>query len=326
MSRPLLALGLGVVVLAGTVVGCAGDSEPAAEPPPRTVTETVTVEVSPPVPATPQAFPAYEPPDGEAYTNGKRLAGRVAQRLTTFTAGATARDLARSVGADGEAQFAPLVEPTRRSAGEVLYVQLAGVTATTLGTIVVVRQHLEDGDGNRDAVVRAMDIRLRRTDGGWSLDRVGSVGGTPVPRPATLPPGAARVVDHPRIELPDSARWDIYRGLVDDALLRALAEAADRWPLSVTTLKTGHARRVWATERVSAHAAGLAADLYAVGGTLVVHQQNLGSDAHRLVGAFLAGGARQVGSPWILPPGGPRSFTDRVHEDHVHLQQSPPAR
>jgi hypothetical protein len=34
-------------------------------------------------------------------------------------------------------------------------------------------------------------------------------------------------------------------------------------------------------------------------------------------------GAAQVGSPWILGAGGSQSFTDEVHEDHIHLQQTP---
>ena len=294
----------------------------------RTTQDPETQVVPTPFSTPQRRFAPYEPPAGETYTNGKRLAGRIAQRLATFPPRATIRELTRAVGAAGGRQagldrtLAPLLDPARRSSGEVLYVQLSGVTATTLGAMAVVRQHLEDAAGIREEVVRVMDVQLRRTNGPWSLDRVSSVGGTAVPRPANVSPAAARVLDHPNIQLPDTARWDIYRGGIDDGLLVALAEAADRWPIAVTVLRTGHPRNVWATRRESAHTTGYAVDVYAVDGRLVQRQRESGSNAQSLAAAFLAGGARQVGSPWKLRPGGKRSFTDSVHQDHVHLQQN----
>jgi len=318
MSRRTLALRVALIALAaaGAAAACTNGGERASEPPETTVPPTTaqTTAPSPPPPfSTPQErFALYDPPADELYPNGKRLAGRVAQQLATF--GPEAAALERTV--------APLLDPARRSSAEVVYVQISGVTATTLGTMVLVRQHLEDAGGRRESVVRAMDVRLRRTDGPWSLDRVASVGGTAVERPANVSPAAARVLDNPNIELPDTARWDIYRGEIDDGLLRALAGAADRWRLAISVLRSGHPRNVWATRRVSAHTVGLAADIYAVDGTPVVSQQADGSRAQQLVASFLAGGATQVGSPWALPPGGRRSFTDRVHRDHVHVQQT----
>jgi hypothetical protein len=192
-----------------------------------------------------------------------------------------------------------------------------------------VRQHLDGASGTPRLVVRTMDIRLQRTDGPWSLDRVASVGGVAVERPANLSTAARRVLVHPNIELPDTARWDIYRGGIDAGLLRALADAADRWPLAITVLRTGHPTNVWATGRRSAHTTGRAADIYAVGGKLVVAQRTVDGLAKGLVTALLDGGAAQVGSPWVLPPGGMRSFSDVVHWDHIHVQQTgsgpPPA-
>lgn len=281
-----------------------------------------------------QQFALYEPPAEELYINGKRLAGRTAQELATFPPGATVRELANNLVAAAqrrselERTVAPLRDPSRRSAGEVLYVQLSGVTTTTLGAMVVVRQHLEDAAGVREQVVRVMDVRLRRANGPWSLDSVASVGGTRAPRPAKVSAAAARALDHARLQLPDTARWDIHRGRVDDALLTALADAADRWPIAVSVLRTGHPRNVWATNRASAHTSGYAADVYAVDGELVLRQRQSGSSAQRLAAALLAGGARQIGSPWALRSGNKQSFTDRVHQDHVHLQQTatPPPR
>ena len=335
MSRLVLPvlLFISIGIGAGALSACASPDEPSAEPPVTTRPHTTT-QTAPPTTAAPEPFdtpqeqyPPYQPPAEELYINGKRLAGRVAQELATFGPSATIAELTNGVtpatGGTTELQrvVAPLHDPARRAAADVAYVELSGVTATTLGTMVIVRQHLEDAEGRRELVVRVMDVRLRRTDGPWSLDRVASVGGRPVPRPATVSAAAARVLDHPSIDLPDTARWDIYRGDVDDGLLSALADAADRWPLAISVFRSGHPDKVWATRRTSAHTAGLAADIYAVDGQLVVRQGSNESSARKLVAVFLAGGATQVGSPWSLPPGGRRSFTDRVHRDHNHVQQ-----
>lgn len=327
-GRCLWVAGIALAALAAGA-GCADDggrdvarSTEAALPTtaPAPTTQAATTEPSPF--STPQElFAPYEPLPEEDYVNGKRLAGRVAQELATFGPLASAATIA-DIGAaapDLERVVAPLVDPRRRSSGEVVYVQLSGVTATTLGAMVVVRQHLEDAEGRRELVERVMDVRLARTGGPWRLDRIASVGGTPVPRPATLSAAAGRVLDHPNIELPDTARWDIYRGLVSDDLLAALADAADRRRLAVTVLRSGHPRHVWGAGRVSSHSVGRAADIYAVDGVPVVRQRRDGSAAKEFVGEVLAAGARQVGSPWVLPPGGRRSFTDRVHQDHVHV-------
>ena len=312
MSPRRLAIAAAVLAAAG----CGGD--PGAPEPRRPGTPDrapARKAVEPPL-----RFAPYVPPPGEEYPNGKRVAGRVAQRIVTYDAGESARDVARRVGVPA-ASLTPAVEPATQSAGRVIYVQLSGVTPTTLGAMVVVRQHLTDEEGRRRTVTRVIDVRLRRDVGPWSLDGVASVGGTPAERPRDLSEAARRVLDHRSIFLPDSARWDIHRGLVDDALLGALAEAADRRPISVTVLRTGHPANVWGTDRRSAHRDGLAADIYAVGGRRVILQRSAGGDARRLAAALLAGGAAQVGSPWVLPPGAPRSFTDAVHQDHVHVQQ-----
>ena len=339
MSRRALALRAAVIpIVAAGIAACTHGTERTTLPPEAATSTGITTQTAAPRKtafAKPQQlFAPYDPLAEERYANGKRLAGRVAQRLTTFGPRASAEEIASRAGAGGaeaarlERVVTPLVDPAFRSAGEVIYVQLAGVTATTLGAMVVVRQHLEDAAGARRLVVRVMDVRLRRNDGPWSLDQVASVGGTPIGRPSDLSAAAARVLDHPNIQLPDTARWDIHRGGIDEGLLRALADAADRWPLAVTVLRTGHPRNVWAANRTSAHTRGYAADVYAVDGELVLRQRQSGSGAQRLAAALLAGGARQIGSPWALRSGNRQSFTDRVHQDHVHLQQTatPPPR
>ena len=337
MSRPLVVMLALISLAVGSGAFMWGDAErtslaPSSKAPSRLTSAAAASPVAArrslsAASSGERRFKPYEPPAEEQYANGKRLAGRVGQRLATFGPQMSATELARSAGAAGAQAaslariVAPLLASARRSTGEVVYVQLSGVTATTLGAMVIVRQHLEGSRGRRTLLVRVMDIRLRRTNGPWLLDRVVSVGGSPARRPASVSRAAARVLDHPNIELPDTARWDIYRGLVDEALLRALGTAADRWPIAVSVFRTGHPLRVWGTKRPSAHAAGKAADIYAIDDRLVMRQQMRGSSAQRLASAFLAAGAAQVGSPWVLAPGG-RSFADRVHRDHLHVQQT----
>lgn len=266
----------------------------------------------------------YRPGRDEDQREIKRIAGRIAQRAATYDPGTTPERVAAAlpgstVGRREIARpLAPLIDSSAYSCGKVVYPQLSGLTETTAGVMVAVKQTLKESDGRARSHVRVLDIRLWRTADGWRLDRIGSVGGTPFPRPRSLGPTATRVLDHPAITLTDSARWDIHRGRIDDALLEAIARMADRRAVSVLVLRSGHPRNVWATDRTSAHAMGRAADIWAVQGRAVIRQREGGSLAHAAASGLIDGGAEQVGSPWNL---GARSFTDPVHQDHLHLQQ-----
>ena len=304
------------------LAGCGGG--PTEERPSR----QTKAPASPRLPAAPPHVDAYSPGPGEEFPNAKRLAGRVAQEALTYSRGTSALTVARRFdSADPNARelaarLSPAVHRDRRSWADVRYVQLSGVTASSFGAMVVVRQRSEDDRGRRHVATRVVDVRLRRTGGPWRLATIGGIGGSPRGRPAGLPSEARRVLDHRNISLTDSARWDVYRGRVDKALLRTLARAADRWRISISVLSSGHPSRVWATRRVSSHTRGAAADIYAVAGTPVIRQRDVGSPAYRLAASFVAGNAAQVGAPWTLSPGGRRSFSDDVHQDHIHVQQT----
>jgi len=281
--------------------------------------------------ASPSALPAprpYRPRAEEGYSNGKRLAAMVAQRATTYSRGSTPRSVAERIGPSAlgvqalTTAIEPAVDPELQASGTVVYPQLSGVTPTSLGAMVAVRQTLAGADGERRSVTRVLDIRLSRSGGPWSLDQIGGVGGSPPAQEAPRSPVAEGVLDNPRITLTDSARWDIQRGDVDDGLLQALSNAAEEYRLGVGVLKSGHPVNVWATSTPSAHSAGAAADIYAVDGRPVIAQTQEGSAAFGLASGLVAGGATQVGSPWVLGAGGSQSFTDEVHQDHIHLQQT----
>lgn len=328
--------GVSLRFLAGAVAaftialaGCGGNGDGSDSSGPSAATSSASTGSEEPSGLEAYSARQYKPNPAEEYPNGKRLAARVAQAALTYEPGASAMDVARSLPRSqvGDAALAraiePAVHPDLRSVGEVVYPQLSGVTETSLGTMVITRQLLENSSGERESLTRVLDVRLRLNGGSWSLEQIGSVGGSPVDRPPSLPGPAERILDSPRIELSDSARWDIYRGQIDPSLLDVLATAAKRYRLTVGILSSGHPTNVWATSRPSAHSQGFAADIYEVDGRPVVEQGRTGSPAYRLAQEFAAGGAYQLGSPWVFADGGGSSFTDAVHADHLHLQQSP---
>ena len=307
----LVAAVLGAAGCGGGDDGAKGDSGNAA---PASQTE-------PPEPAP----PAYRPAPSESYPNGKRAAAASAQRALTYPRGSTPMEVARQLARPGldvsalAARLAPAVDPESASTAEVVYPQLSGVTPTTLGAMVIVRQTLDPDEGEPASAERVVDVRLKLVGERWEFDGIGDVGGSEVARPDELSASAERVLADPGIAFSDSARWDIYRGGVDEALLAALADAGRDQDFSVGILDSGHPPNVWATSRRSAHSIGFAADIYKVDGRLVIDQGEVGSSAYELAQA-LAGDATQLGSPWLFGPG---TFTDAVHEDHLHFQRSP---
>lgn len=322
MSRRagLLAVALAVAVAPGCVGGQEGEDSA------RRGTEPA---VSPPEIVEPPRVERYEPIADEEFANGKRLAGRIAQRALTYRPGQSARQVAAALPPSSTGTrrlgrvLAPAVEAERWSVAEVVYPQLSGVTDTTFGAMVVTRQITGSEEGEQRSLTRVVDVRLRLSEGEWTFDTIGSVGGRPVDPPGEPSAAAREVLDNRNIVLPDSARWDILRGGVDDGLLGALADAAARRRLSVAVVRSGHPRHVWATSRPSAHSSGAAVDIYAVDGRPVIAQRAPGTPAYELAAELYERGAYQLGSPWVFGVGGVRSFTDPVHQDHIHLQQSP---
>ena len=285
-------------------------------------TDPEPLEVNPPKVA------AWKPGRNEEVANGKVLASKIAQAALTYSRGTTikqqSRSLKRKFGIDVSAEvLMPVVKRGSRSWGRVLYPQLSGYNTASMGAMVVVRQTIEDESAERNNSVRVLDVRLQLDGTGWKPEQLASTGGTPAKLSPALPRSAKVVLSNRRIVLSDSARWDIKRGLVDTGLLEAMAKAAETTTYNVAVLITGHPDYVWNTDRPSAHSAGLAADIYKVDGTHVVDQREVESPAFDLAYEFVASSAQQVGRPWVLGAGGYQSFTDTVHQDHIHLQQTP---
>jgi len=313
-----------LAVLAVSAAALAGACRPEPRParPAATPSTTAPPPSRPPAPKPPSA---YQPARGEVLAEAKRVAGRAVQRLATYQPGTAHRSVAARLLAPGRdpaallEAAAPMLVPAAASVGEVVYAQLGGLTPSAAAVMVIVRQALRQPGGETTVTARTLDVRLRRAGGRWVLDRLVSAGGRPVARPAELPAVARAVLDDPRIQLPDSARWDIHRGAVDPRLLQAMRAMADRHPYAVSVLISGHPRNVFGTSRRSNHNAGRAVDVYAVAGRLVVHQRRRGSAAYRLARWLDRDGISELGSPWAFDDGGARSFTNTVHADHIHL-------
>lgn len=303
--------------------GPTGEPAPVDDPDP-------VAETPPPEPghAEPIAVPEpYEPVEGEVRPNAKRLAARVAEQLTTYEVGDTPDDvvaqvaggrLAEELRVDAEA----LLHEDAWSRGRVVYPQLGGMLEDETSVMVVVEQIVGLADGAVHEVVRTLDVRLGLHEGSWVLEELASAGGEPVPRPADLSEEAVDVLEDDRIDLPDTAVWDIHRGSVDEALLTLMARMAEHAPYGVIVLDTGHPFEVFGTDRQSKHTMGQAVDIHRLepDGPLVVDDRRDGSATHRLVQwLYEQPELSEVGSPWALDGFGGRSFTDPLHQDHLHV-------
>jgi hypothetical protein len=188
--------------------------------------------------------------------------------------------------------------------------------------MVVVEQRIGSSAGIRTET-RTLDIRTRLRDGEWYFTNLASDGGEPVPPPDRLSEAARAVVDNPRIELPDSARWDIYAGRVAPELLTLMARAAEHAPFGVIVFDSGHPWNIFGTDRMSDHSRGIAVDVHRIGDRLVIDDRAEDSLTHRFVQwLFDQPDVARIGSPWALDGFGGRSFTDLLHQDHLHIAVS----
>ena len=186
--------------------------------------------------------------------------------------------------------------------------------------MVVTEQEIGTTDGTSTRVL-TLDVRLRLRDGAWVVHHLASTGGQPPEGDDhELSPEAQAVLDHPRIELPDSAVWDIQAGRISPTLLRVMARAAEQIEYGAVVLATGHPLEIFGTDRKSDHTRGRAIDIYRVGDSNVVDDRKEGSATHQLVEWFYdQPEVARIGSPWALDGFGGRSWTDVLHLDHRHV-------
>ena len=297
--------------------GCSEDGlgSEASGPPRASTTTTAPVVLDPSSP--------YLSVPNEVEPNLKGVAVATVQALMTYDAHTSSTDAARRrlVAAAAAPQIADragavLIEGAQ-SAADVVYPQLGGLTSDRASVMLVIRQRLLRGQ-DLQTFVRTVDVRLVRRDGQWAVEDIASFGGDAPTSPAELSAMARQVLAHPAIDLPDSARWDISSGRVSDAVLSLLVDLAETHKLGVTVFASGHPHEVFGTNRVSNHTRGAAVDLWLVD-TPIVTQGGPSGPLPALVRELLKRGVTELGSPVDVdgPAGG--SFTDTVHQDHLHL-------
>lgn len=259
----------------------------------------------------------------ETHPAAKRAAVAVARTLTNYETDETVADIAARLPAAARPFAAALHVPGAASSGRIVYPQFGGLTPDQASVMVVTEQRLDMPEGAR-LQSRTLDIRLRRIDGDWRFAELASISGPPIAPPPQLPAAARAVLADARIELPDSARWDIRAGRVAPTLLQLLARLADQTPFGVVTFSSGHPWEIFGTPRQSDHSRGRAVDIYRFADTNVIDGRTDGSSIHRIVQwLYDQPELARMGSPWALDGYGGRSFTDALHQDHIHLAVDP---
>ena len=282
---------------------------------------TSTSSTVPEVPAPPR----YRPLPGEPVPELKSLAADVLQAIGTYpVGGGTAAAARQRLDGRGDPSLSeavlPLLDPSAASSVEIVYPQLGGLTATDASVMIVYRHRLVTMSDEQE-LTRTADIRLNLRPEGWIVSSIDSLGGGPPTAPITLSPAAEAVLADDAIDLPDTARWDIDAGRVDERILRLLTELAAEHSIGVTVFSTGHPRNVFGTEHLSNHTGGRGVDVWSVDGEPVIAQRNptgpLQALVQQLVDEKLI---TELGSPWDLDGAGTgASFTNTVHQDHLHL-------
>jgi hypothetical protein len=176
--------------------------------------------------------------------------------------------------------------------------------------------------GGNPATLRDAIFAYNRA--GWYVDLVlGHAGRYGVASTAPLSADASALLASPNLVLTAGARADLAAGIIDARLVALLAALSERHVLAISVFRTGHAKHVAGTNRVSNHWCGQAADIWMIDGQRV--QRAHGSA--RFIAEWLRtldGPLRpsEVGSPWPDLRGGGH-FSDAAHQGHLHIGFGP---
>jgi len=299
-----------------------------------TATATVTTEPAPPVtvtatpgPSAPPAALAEQPVPwtalaGEVLPACKQAAADFVVAAMTFPDrgrddGALAERLAPlGVGADVAQPLVGLLPSSGPGALQVLYSQYGGldVDEQQASQMVVGQQLLLDPAGALVHRPFAADVRLALDGGRWLVTSV--LPAYPEPPLPVLTPAVEALLGDGRVELTGAAAADLRAGVVQEPVAAGLLQLAEGWRIRVHVFRTGHPANVWGTTRPSSHGAGRAVDVTALDGVPVIEQER--APWRAFMEAAAGAGAANIGGPAEPSPTGPY-FTDRVHQDHVHL-------
>jgi hypothetical protein len=172
------------------------------------------------------------------------------------------------------------------------------------------------------AAPHAHALRDQVTAGGLPALRLPRLPTPAAATPARRPPSARALARNPRLATTTAhgcdPRRDLASGRLDPRLTTLLAAITTRYAIRVSCVRTGHARYVRGTRRVSNHTVWRAVDLDQVN-RRPVHRGNQATRALALWLGRLPGPLRpsEVGSPW--PLGRRPYFSDAAHQGHLHI-------
>ncbi|MEE2049609.1 hypothetical protein [Nocardiopsis tropica] len=272
------------------------------------------------------AVSAFEVSEDEPAPEAKRTAVRFLEAAFNYEAeGGTpeaARERLEAAGVlhSTDRLDTPLLSPGTAAATQVVYPQLGGLTedAASVMTVIEFTTLREQELSTR---IRTVDVRLEQKEQGWTVTGIASDGGAPPETETTPSDPAERVLASDRIQLPDSSRWDILAGDIDDRTLEMMLSLSAERTISVAVLSTGHPINVFDSDSVSNHIHGRAVDIWAIDGVPVsdLRSREETNPARALMELALAEGATEVGGPWAFSTSAGASFTDTVHQDHLHI-------
>ncbi len=267
----------------------------------------------------PKAVP-WTPRRGEVSPAVKAQATSLLEAVGTWTAGAD--DLAsarRRASAAGHAPaladaLAPLLGSGRSAVTVVRDAQYGGILSSSASVLVVVDQWRAMPDGSVVTGGTTVDVRLVAASPRWLVTEV--LPASPGAAGSSLTATASRVLADSRIRLPHAALSDVRAGTVHDSVLALLVSLAREHVVDVSVLRSGHPLHVFGTSRTSDHPRGRAIDVWALDDRPLVLPANhaLATSAMRYA---VAHGAYNVGGPVALS--GSQYFSDRTHQDHIHL-------
>ncbi len=261
------------------------------------------------------------PGSGEVDPSVKLRAVQLLEALGTWDLGGVGVTAARrrvaALGLDPALvnQARSLLSSAPEAVTHVIDAQYGGILSSSSSVLVILEQWLKRPDGQLIHRGTTVDVRLVGARPRWNVTAM---------HPAS--PGAAVSVDsaahavlnNTRIHLPFAARADVASGAIHDSVLHCLTQLATAHVLNVSVMKSGHPIYVFGTNRHSDHPRGRAVDIWSIDGRPVVHPANRALVLSVMRRASVLG-PYQVGGPVDLDGGGSRFFSDRTHQDHIHL-------
>ncbi len=289
------------------------------------------------VPSVPSVQPApslaavapWSPGPGEVRPEIKRAATEYLEAAGTWVGGAgdpaavKSRLRAAGFGPAARAAGVVLAADAPQARLRVIYPQYGGLTGTLASVMVIVEQTLLDHGGGTTTQSLVLDVRLTLANGSPVVTGIAELSAKDRGEREPASSTARAVLQDPNIVLSGTGRQDVAEGRVENSVLRILRTLAASHELDVTVLRTGHPRNVFETDRISNHTRGRAVDIWRIDGEPVADPTTPRALLREVMVQAARSGATEVGGPFDLNGVRPGFFTDRVHQDHVHIGITP---